>query len=232
VKGIILDAELRTAGSKKSLASLRKSGKIPAVFYGKNIEAESIAVSSKAFISIVETSGANAVVYLNFKDGKKPAIIKSLQRDVLSQNPIHVDFQAVSLKDKVEVFVPLHIEGVADGVKNFGGVMEFIVREVEVEALPEDIPQKISVDVGALGIGDRITIADLPKMEGVKYLQDISTLIVHVVAVTLTKEEKSSAGAEGEEATQPEVISKGKKDKENEESAVTTGTSSSSGTKK
>jgi large subunit ribosomal protein L25 len=94
--------------------------------------------------------------------------------------------------------------------------MEFIVREVEVSCLPTNIPQKISVDVTPLGLGQAVTIADLPKMEGVEYTQDPSTLIVHVVAVTVKEEAAAEPGAE---AAQPEVISKGKKDKEGEEAA-------------
>ncbi|MDR3253454.1 MAG: 50S ribosomal protein L25 [Endomicrobium sp.] len=214
MKEVILDVELRTIGSKGSLAGLRKGGKVPAVFYGKDIKPESIALNSKTFVSIIETNGANVIIDLNFKDGKKAAIVKSLQRDVLTQNPIHIDFQSISLEDKVEVFVPIHIDGVADGVKNFGGVMEFIVREVKVAALPKDIPQKVSIDVNALGIGDRITIADLPEMSGVQYVQDTSTLIVHIVSVSVEEEKPA---AEGTEAAQPEEISKGKNDKEREE---------------
>ncbi|MDR3275387.1 MAG: 50S ribosomal protein L25 [Endomicrobium sp.] len=223
MKEVILDVELRTMGSKGSLASLRKDGKVPAVFYGKDIKPESIAVNSKTFVSIIETNGANVIIDLNFKDGKKAAIVKSLQRDILTQNPIHIDFRSISLEDKVEVFVPIHIDGVASGVKNFGGVMEFIVREVKVSALPKDIPQKVSIDVSALGIGDRITIADLPEINGVQYVQDTSTLIVHIVSVSV-EEEKPVAAAEGTEAAQPEVISKGKKDKEGEEGTATPAT--------
>ncbi|MDR1401267.1 MAG: 50S ribosomal protein L25 [Endomicrobium sp.] len=197
MKEVILDIEPRTVGSKKNLAFLRKNGKIPAIFYGKGVNPESIAVNLKAFISILKTNGSNAIMCLNFKDGKKSAIVKSIQRDVLSQSLIHVDFQAISLKDKVEVFVPVHIEGIADGVKNFGGIMEFMVREIKVEALAENIPQRISVDVSSLAIGQGITVADLPKIEGVEYLQESSMLIVHVMAVS-SKEEKSTVSADEE----------------------------------
>ncbi|MDR1511670.1 MAG: 50S ribosomal protein L25 [Endomicrobium sp.] len=218
--GVILDIESRVIGSKKNLAFLRKNGKIPAVFYGKGIKSESIAVNLKAFTSILETNGTNAIIYLNFKNARKSAIVKSIQKDILSQSPIHVDFQAISLKDKVEVFVPVHIEGVADGVKNFGGVMEFVVREIKVEALPENIPQKININIDSLAIGQGMTIADLPKIEGVDYLQDPSTLIVHVVVVS-SEEGKSSGSTEGGGTVrvqdQPEVIGKGKKGKEGDE---------------
>jgi len=219
MKEVILDVENRQTGSKSGLANFRKSGKVPAVFYGKNVKPESIIVDSKAFMSIIEANGANVIINLKFKDGKKPVIVKSLQRNILTQAPMHIDFQLISLKDKVEVMVPIHIEGVADGVKNFGGLMEFIVREVRVSSLPANIPQKISVDVNALGIGQGITVADLPKLDGVTYLQDPSTLIVHIVTVTV-EEEKPAEAAAGTEVAQPEVISKGKKDKEGEEGAA------------
>jgi large subunit ribosomal protein L25 len=212
---IILDAETRTVSTKGMLLSLRKSGKIPAIFYGKNLEPQPISVDSKSFLSILEANGANVIIDLNFSNDKKSTIVKSLQRDILTQQPTHIDFQSISLKDKVEVSVPIHIDGVADGVKNYGGVMESILREVKISALPKSIPQRINVDVSALGIGQGITIGDLPKLDGVDYIQDPSSLIVHIVAVSV--EEEKSADAAGTEPAQPEVIGKGKKDKEGEE---------------
>jgi large subunit ribosomal protein L25 len=211
MKEVILDVQTRELGAKSKLSALRKEEKIPAVFYGKNIKPESIAVDAKKFISIIAVNGANVIIDLNFKDGKKSAIVKSLQRDILTQNPIHIDFQAISLENKLEVLVPIHIEGVADGVKNFGGVMEFIVREVKVKTLPKSIPQAITVDVSPLGLGQGITIADLPKFEGLEYVQDPTTLVVNVIAVAAEEEKPKEESAE---VAQPEVISKGKKDKE------------------
>jgi large subunit ribosomal protein L25 len=218
MKEVILDAETREIGSKNALESFRKQGKIPGVVYGKDIKPASISVDLKAFMSIIEANGANVVINLNLKNGKQAAIVKELQRNILTQAPMHIDFQAISLKDAIEVMVPIHIEGVADGVKNFGGVMEFIVRDVKVSCLPTNIPQKISIDVSPLGLGQGVTVADLPKLEGVSYLQDPSTLIVHIVSVTV--EEEKTAAAPGAEAAQPEVISKGKKDKEGEGAAA------------
>jgi len=225
----ILDIEIRTLGSKGELAALRKEGKVPAIFYGKGITSIPITVTSKAFILLMKIHGANAIMDLNFKDKKKTAIVKSLQRDVLTQMPIHIDFQSVSLEDEVEVLVPIHIDGVANGVKNFGGVMEFVLREIKVKALLKNIPQKISVDISALGIGQGITIANLPKLNGVQYTQELSALIVHVVAVIAEEIKPVGPEAEEETVTQPEIISKGKKDKESGE--ITTA-SVSSGIKK
>ncbi|MDR2860884.1 MAG: 50S ribosomal protein L25 [Elusimicrobiota bacterium] len=219
MKEVLLNVDTRENVSKGQLSSVRKAGKVPAIFYGKDIKSESLVVDSKEFLSIIETKGLNVLVNLNFKDGKKAAIIKDLQRDILTQKPIHIDFQYVSLTDKIEVSVPIHIEGVADGVKNFGGVMETIVREVKVLCLPTNIPQRIAIDVSPLGIGQTVTIADLPKLESIEYLQEPSTLIVHIVNVAV-EEEKPADAAAGEKAAEPEVISKGKKDKEGEEGAA------------
>jgi large subunit ribosomal protein L25 len=227
---VILDVELRASGTKGGLSSLKKEGKIPAVFYGKNVKHESISVNAKAFASVIETNGTNVIIDLNFKDGKKSAIVKEIQRDVLTQAFIHIDFRSISLEDEVEVLVPIHIDGVADGVKNFGGTMEFIVREVKVKALPKNIPQKISVDVSALGIGQGIIISDLPKLEGIDYVQDPSTLVINVMVAKVEEEKSAEVAAAvvgGEtESFQPEVIiSKGKKGKEGEE-GVASGDSS------
>ncbi|MDR3049108.1 MAG: 50S ribosomal protein L25 [Elusimicrobiota bacterium] len=218
MKEALLGVDNREVSSKGLLATLRKNGKIPAVFYGKGIGTQTISVDAKTFAAIIKAGGLNSVITLDFKDGKKSSIVKDLQRDIISQEPIHIDFQSVSLKDTIEVLAPIHIEGVADGVKNFGGLMSFIVREVKVKCLPTNIPKSITIDVSPLGIGQGIRIEQLPKLDGVEYLQDPSTLIVHIVAV---KEEAAAADAAvvGTEPVQPEVISKGKKDKEGEEGA-------------
>jgi large subunit ribosomal protein L25 len=226
MKVVTLDVQPRQLGSKGNILLLRKSGKIPAVFYGKDIESKSISVDSKAFTSIIEENGANVIIDLNFEGKKNSTIVKFLQRDIITQAPIHIDFQYISLASEVEVLVPIHIDGVADGVKNFGGVMEFIVREVKIKALPKSIPQKVSVDVSALGIGHGVTIADLPKLDGVSYIQDPTTLVINVVAMSLEEEKPA---VEGAEVAQPEVISKGKKDKEGEDAATA---ASGTGTKK
>jgi large subunit ribosomal protein L25 len=214
--GTALDVKIRTSSSKGKLNALRKEGEIPAVFYGKNITPSTITVSSKSFVSLIKIHGANVIIDLNFKDKKKTAIVKSLQRDVLTQIPIHIDFQAVSLEDEVEVLVPIHIDGIADGVKNFGGVMEFMLREIKVKALPKNIPQKISIDISALGIGQGITIADLPKLDGVQYTQELSILVAHVAAVVAEEVKLVDSEVSEKAVTQPEVISKGKKDKDSE----------------
>jgi large subunit ribosomal protein L25 len=227
MKEAVLDVETRNLGTKSILSSLRKSGKVPAVFYGKGMQPQNIAVTSKLFMTILEKNGSNAIIDLNFSDGKKSAIVRDLQRDIITQEPIHIDFLFVSPENKIEVSVPIHIDGVPDGVKNFGGVMEIVLREVKISALPKSIPQRIDIDVSPLEIGQGITIADLPKLDGVDYIQELSSLVLHVVNVR-AEEEKPAEGAA--EVAQPEVISKGKKDKEGEEGAAVS--TAAGGTKK
>ncbi|MDR2708746.1 MAG: 50S ribosomal protein L25 [Elusimicrobiota bacterium] len=211
---ILLDVRPREVLSKGGLAKERKAGNVPAVFYGKDLKPELLFVNTKRILSIIETKGANALIMLDFKSGKKSALIKEISRDIISQQPIHIDFQYVSLTETIEVSIPIQIEGVASGVKNFGGVMEFIVREVKVACLPTNIPQSITIDVSPLLIGDAVTIERLPQIKDVQYLQDPQTLIVHIVNVTAEE-----APTEETASAEPEVISKGKKDKEEGEAA-------------
>lgn len=208
MKQVVLEAELRDVS--KNLNALRSAGKVPAVFYGKKEEPIAISVDAKAFMSIVEKEGANVIVELKLKDSSKPAIIKELQRHVLTQAPNHIDFQSISLTEKIEISVPIHVEGVADGVKNAGGTLEHVLREIKVKCLPTDMPSKISVDVTALKVGDDITVEQLPKLDGVEYEHDPKGVVVTVIAQA-AEEEKP---AEPAEAQAPEVIGKGKKEEE------------------
>ena len=121
MKQVVLEAELRDVS--KNLNVLRSSGKVPAVFYGKKEQPIAISVDAKKFMSIVEKEGANVIIELKFKDSSKPAIVKELQRHILTQAPNHIDFQSISLTEKIEILVPIHVEGIADGVKNAGGTL-------------------------------------------------------------------------------------------------------------
>lgn len=209
MKQVVLEAEIRDVA--KNLNVIRKAGQVPAVFYGKKEQPIAISVDAKKFMSIVEKEGANVIVELKFKDSSKPAIVKELQRHVLTQAPNHIDFQSISLTEKIEILVPIHVEGVADGVKNAGGTLEHVMREIKVKCLPTDMPSKISLDVTALKVGDDVTVAQLPKLEGVEYVNDPKNIVVTVTAQSV-EEEKPADAAETPAA--PEVISKGKKEEE------------------
>jgi len=216
MKQVVLEAELRDVS--KNLNVLKSSGKIPAVFYGKNEKPVTISVDSKKFMSLIEKEGANVIIELQLKDGTKTAIVKELQRHILTQAPNHIDFQAISLKDKIEVMVAIHTEGIADGVKNFGGTMEHVLREIKVRCLPTNIPSKINIDVSALAIGQGISVADLPKLEDIEYVHEASSIVINVLAQKV-EEEKPEDATVAAAAAAPEVISKGKKDLEGEAAA-------------
>lgn len=216
MKQVVLEAQVRDV--TKNLNTIRKAGQVPAVFYGKKEQPIAISVDAKKFMSIIEKEGANVIVELKFKDSSKPSIVKELQRHILTQAPNHIDFQSISLTEKIEILVPIHVEGVADGVKNEGGTLEHVMREIKVQCLPTDMPSKISVDVTALKVGDDITVEQLPKIEGVEYVHyDKSAVVVTVLGQTVEEEKPAEAAAEPQA---PEVISKGKKE---EEGAATDG---------
>ncbi|MDR1052393.1 MAG: 50S ribosomal protein L25 [Endomicrobium sp.] len=208
---IIIDIEKRILDSKKHLKKLRNDGFIPCILYGEKLKSEAISIDSKIFNLLIKKNGMNVVFHLKTGNNKKLAIIKSLQKDVITQKIIHVDFQIVTFSNKIDVLVPIHIDGIPIGVKNFNGVMEFVTREIKVKSYPQNIPQKINVNVETLNIGDRITVSDLPKNNDLEYLQDPSTLIITVVSI---EEEKTSLHEE-EKMEQPELITKNKKEIEN-----------------
>ena len=220
-----LSAENRELKSKNTLKTLRKEGKVPGVFYGQGEKASHIAVNMKEFDKLLHSGvGKNVLIDLNIGGQTKTVIIKEIQRNLLNHTLSHVDFMAISMKQKIEINVPIRIVGVAPGVKDAGGILEHIVREAKVKCLPTDIPAHIDLDVSSLQIGHGFSVKDLPKLDNVEILNDPNTLVVNVVAPMKIEEVAPVAGeatvagaatAEGAPA-EPEVISKGKKDKEDE----------------
>jgi large subunit ribosomal protein L25 len=176
---VMLHAELRNI--KDNLKLLRKQGQIPAVIYGKNMISKSIFINSKLLNSILKQNGDNVIIDLHLQKENIIVIIKSLQRDIITQKILHADFHVVSPEKLIEVLIPIHTEGVAVGVKHFGGILDFVLREVKVKTLPNDIPQKITINISNLQIGQRITIADLPYIKGLEYLDHVSKLVLHII---------------------------------------------------
>ncbi|HBU70032.1 MAG TPA: 50S ribosomal protein L25 [Elusimicrobia bacterium] len=214
MKEIAIAAEKRDVTTKHNLKALRESGKIPAVFYAEGEQPVSIFVDTKNFEKLLGGGmGSNALINLNIAGQNKMVIIKEIQNHIITEKPIHIDFQGVSLKKKIEVSVHLKIEGEAPGVKIGGGVLEHILREVKVRCLPTDIPQHIVVDVSKLDINHAIAVRDLPITEGLEFISDPASIIVNIVAPTELEETPVAAAAAAATA-EPEVIAKGKKDKE------------------
>lgn len=206
-----LAGRVRAGVGKGFARQARRDGEIPGVIYGAGEAPTALAVPKKAFEQALKTAhaGGNVIVALKL-DGaaEKTAIIREVQRDPISHDILHLDFHHISLTEKVTVEVTVHLTGIPDGVKNGGGILEHITREVEIECLPTQIPQHLEADVSMLGIGDSIHVRDL-VIPNAEVLSDPDVTIATVVPPTVMVE--PVAGAAGA-AAEPEVIAKGKGD--------------------
>src|SRR5436190_24041505 len=217
---ILVSAQNRADRGKNNARRLRAKGLIPAVVYGGKSEAQAVAVDPKTLLKVLRSeSGRNTILNLDFGDGARTsAILKSWQVDPVKEHFLHADFYRIAMDVAIRVTVPIMARGEARGVKVDGGILELIMRTVQVECLPGDIPERIEVDVTDLGIHDALRVSDLPPNAKLKVLDDADQVVVHVVSV---KEEvvTPAAGAvpaEGEAAAaagtpaEPEVLKKGK----------------------
>ncbi|HUP45927.1 MAG TPA: 50S ribosomal protein L25 [Thermoanaerobaculia bacterium] len=199
---------------------LRAAGKIPAVVYGGHRDPVAIEVDRKSVSDLVQKSdhGVRSIFLLKLAgtDQQRHAMIKDIQIDPISRKMTHIDFVRIIMDEVVRVNVPIHLNGTAIGVKE-GGLLDFQVRELHVECLPNAIPDTIEVDISELGHHDYLRVGDLKAPEGVKVLDDRDRV---VVGVTHAKAEISAEAAEVEAAEaplEPEVIKKGKAEEEEEE---------------
>ncbi len=212
---VTLEVSRRENTGKEQAKKLRRDGKVPAVVYGGHREPVAITVDRKSVSELIQKSehGMRSVFLLKMagSDQQRHAMIKDLTIDPISRKMLHIDFVRVVMDEKVKVTIPVHLNGTAAGVKE-GGLLDFQVRELHVECLPNAIPDSIEVDVAPLGHHDYYRIKDLKLPEGVKVLDDPERV---VVGVTHARAEVSEAAAETAAAgPEPEVIKKGKTDDE------------------
>ena len=211
-----LEVQKRDVVGKKANKQLKKEGKIPGIYYIHGEDSIPVAVDAKQLKTLIQSE--TSIIDLKFDGDKKltKSIIREVQWDPLYGHPLHVDFMGIKLTEKVHVDVPVHIVGTAVGVKQEGGIMQHIIREISIEALPLDIPDHIDVDISDLDIGDSIRIDDL-SIEKVKILSDLTQSIVVIRPPTIIEEpEVEEEGLEeGEEAAEPEVV--GEKKEESDE---------------
>jgi large subunit ribosomal protein L25 len=196
-------ADPRTAASKNAARRLRRAGKIPAVLYGPKIDPVPLQVDSKDFSTRIAMLEGSRLVRLKSSDPaltEKVALVKDLQFHPISGDVIHTDLYEVDLAARITVRVPLRFTGKAAGVVR-GGILQPIVREIEVECLPLDIPGAFNVDVSALDIGDSIHVEDIPMPEGVAALYESNFAVVTVVTPSV-EEAPAAAPAEGEAAAE------------------------------
>ena len=221
---IILKAETRVAVGKKAAKDLRAKGLIPANVYKGGKSAVSLQVSADNLSEVLHTSaGENVIITLKIAGeggGKdKTVVIKEIQREPIKDRILHVDFNEISLTEALKVNVPLVSRGEPVGVKIDGGVLEHVIRELQVECLPTAIPEKMEVDVSNLKINDTIHVKDIVPPEGVKILNDTELIVMIVKPPKVEAVVKEEVAAEG--AVEPELIRKKKEEEaEGEEEAA------------
>jgi len=209
---ITLNGTRRETLGKGGARKARAAGQIPGVLYGHGETPVAVAIEHREFTTKMRThKGGNPIVSLNVGGKEFTALVRDAQLDPVSHTVLHLDFQHISLTEMVEVQVPLHPVGLAVGVKDGGGILEMIIRTIEVRCLPTAIPTAIDVDVSALAIGQSVHVRDL-KVEGVTILTDTDDTIATVVAPTVEEVVEPAVG-EVPATAEPEVVAaKGKKD--------------------
>ncbi|HYE86650.1 MAG TPA: 50S ribosomal protein L25 [Vicinamibacterales bacterium] len=225
----VLDAVKRNTKGKNEARRLRAAGRLPAVVYGAQKigdapAPESVSVDPKPFLRILHSaSGFNTLITLRVDGGGEARVLaKNVQLDPITHHPLHADFYRVNMDRKIKVTVPISLRGEARGVKQDGGVLDFVHREIDVEVLPANIPDTIEVDITNLGIGDAVHVRDLAADAAWTPVTDADQMIVHIVTIKVVEEAAPAAGAEGAApaaaatagGTEPEVIKKGKTEKE------------------
>jgi large subunit ribosomal protein L25 len=219
---IQLNVQMRNATGTRKIRGIRRESFVPAVVYGGNKKSCPITVDRRTYNRIRRTHyGENMILHLNVLEGEDKredsmVILKEEQRDPVSEDVIHIDFKRISLKEKLEIKVPLVAKGEPLGVKRDGGSLEHVLWELEVVCLPTNIPQRIEIEVSHMVIGDTIHVRDIQLPEGVTTKQDPEAIIFSVVP---PMKEEVAPTPEAAAATEPEVI-KEKKEVEGEGEAA------------
>jgi large subunit ribosomal protein L25 len=217
-----LVAEKRADKGKNQARRHRAAGRLPAVVYGpgsggKNETAVPVTVDPKALSKILHSeSGANTIISLELEGASVPVLVKDYLLQPVTHALLHADFYRVAMDRKLVVTVPVVLTGEAKGVKQQGGVIDFVTREFEVEVLPADIPENITVDVTELLMNQGVRIRDVAQ--GAKWtpVSEPETMLVHVVPMRVEEAPVAEAVAAPGAAAEPEVIKKGKTEKEEE----------------
>jgi large subunit ribosomal protein L25 len=221
-----LEAVKREGRGKNEANRLRASGKIPAIFYGpgkegKAPEGVAVAVDPKAMLRILHSdTGANTLINLKLDGLEARVMVREYQLDPITHHLLHADFYQLAMDKAIVVTVPVIVKGESKGVKQQGGLLDFVTRDIEVECLPTDIPENITVDVSELMLHESIRVRDLPADPKWKAISEGDTMLVHIVMPKVEEEAAAAtpeaAAAAGGTAAEPEVIKKGKTDEKEE----------------
>lgn len=216
-KDITIAAEPRSTRGKNEARRLRVSMKIPAVVYGTGKDPVAVSVSPKEVNKILHSSsGVNTIFNLDIPGVENtPVMVVDWQHDPIRNNLLHIDLKRIDLSKRLNVKVPVHTTGDPIGVKQQGGLYEIITREIEIECLPDEIPEHFEVNVAAMTLGQSLRASQVELTGSMKLVSSPDQVISHVIAVRGSAEETA---AEGEaKAAEPEVVKKGKKEEEGAE---------------
>jgi len=224
-----LEAKTRDTFGKNEARRTRAAGRVPAVLYGAvgdgaRREATAITVDPKALLKILHSeSGANTLIALKVSGGgDSRVLVKDYQLDPVSHQLLHADFYQVAMDRVIQVTIPILVKGEAKGIKQQGGILEFVKREIEIECLPGDIPEGLEVDVSELLLHQGIRLKDVAVNPKWTPLTDPDSMLVHVIMPKAEEApapaaEGAAAAATPAAAAEPEVIKKGKKEDEEED---------------
>jgi len=210
-----LTAASRSQTGTGAARALRRAGQVPAVIYGHGREPEPLAIDAGALSRLLPTMTASSILDVTV-DGRAPikALLRDIQRHALrSSTIVHLDLYEIHADEEVDVRVAIHLTGIPDGVRNFGGVLDFVHREVEIRVLPGDIPPGIDIDVTNLAIGHSIFVRDISLAKG-EILDDPNVPVCTVVA---PRTEEAAVPAPEAESTEPELIRKPKAEDEDDD---------------
>jgi large subunit ribosomal protein L25 len=214
---IIVEAAPRETRGKNAARRLRVAGQVPAVLYGGKEGAQSLSVNTKQVSAILRSvSGHNTIFKVKTDHAEQTAIVKDWQVDPVKGTLVHVDLLRIAMDVRMRVKVPVQVFGEPQGVKLQGGVFEMVIREVEIECLPNDIPTEFRMDITSLMMGQQLRASDIQVDPAkIKMLTDPARVLAHVVALRVEEEKPADAvAADAAAPAEPELIKKGKKETE------------------
>ena len=212
-----LTADSRQDSGKGAARTLRRAGKVPAVIYGRGRETQALTIDRVVMGKLISQISSSTPVSVAVDDGEPvQALIREVQRNpIRPEDILHVDLYEIHAGETIQLSVALHVVGIPDGVRNFGGVLDQGMREIEIKVLPRNIPESIEVDVTDLGIGQAMYIRDL-SIENAEILADPNQPVCSVIAPRTIEEEEAAEEVLEEGAVEPEVIGRAREEEEEE----------------
>jgi large subunit ribosomal protein L25 len=225
VKDLTIPAESRDSRGKNEARRLRAKGSVPAVVYGGPAGPAAVAVSPKDLTKVLNSkTGHNTIFNLSMSGGENtPVMIVDWQYDPIKDTLLHADLKRIDLTQRITVRVPVVTEGDPKGVKLQGGIHEIVTREVEIECLPNDIPEQFTINVADLMVGQSIRAGDIPMSGSIRLLSPTDAVISHVVSLKAEETTTAETGGAVAASAEPEVIKKGKKEEEGGDAAKSEG---------